>query len=60
MIGPILGLTVGALALNLLTPHSALAWGDEGHEVVALIAQAHLNPATLKRVNALLRRIPTR
>jgi hypothetical protein len=31
-----------------------LAWGDEGHEVVALIAQSFLDPAVLKKVNALL------
>ena len=44
----------GALAVSLLTPRSVLAWGDEGHEIVALIAQAHLDPQTLKKVNALL------
>ena len=31
---------LGALALTLMAPHPALAWGNEGHEVVALIAQA--------------------
>ena len=47
----------GALAASLLAPRSALAWGDEGHEIVALIAQAHLDPQALKKVNALLLRI---
>ena len=44
----------GALAVGLLAPRSALAWGDEGHEIVALVAQAHLDPHVLKKVNALL------
>jgi hypothetical protein len=44
----------GALAISLLAPRSALAWGDEGHEIVALVAQAHLDPQALKKVNALL------
>ena len=42
------------LVLNALLSFPASAWGDEGHEVVALIAQAHLDPAVQKRVNALL------
>jgi hypothetical protein len=37
-----------------MAPHSALAWGNEGHEVVALIAQAHLDPPVKKKVSALL------
>jgi hypothetical protein len=32
----------------------AMAWGDEGHKVIALIAQALLNPIAKQRVNALL------
>ncbi|WP_342709898.1 S1/P1 nuclease [Bradyrhizobium sp. B124] len=32
----------------------ALAWGDEGHEVVALVAQSFLDGDVRKRVNALL------
>jgi hypothetical protein len=46
--------TVLVLVLNALLSFPASAWGDEGHEVVALIAQAHLDPAVQKRVNALL------
>jgi hypothetical protein len=45
---------VAAAALALLRPQHALAWGDEGHEVVAQIPQANLNPQVLKKVNALL------
>jgi len=32
----------------------ALAWGDEGHEVIGLIAQSFLEPATRRKVDALL------
>jgi S1/P1 Nuclease len=35
-------------------PRQAVAWGDEGHEVVALIAQAYLAPDVRKKVDALL------
>jgi hypothetical protein len=31
-----------AFALNAVSPGPALAWGDEGHEIIALIAQAYL------------------
>jgi hypothetical protein len=44
--------------LVLLLPRTytipVLSWGDEGHEVVALIAQANLTPEAAKRVKALL------
>ena len=39
---------LGALALTLMAPRAALAWGNEGHEVVALIAQAYLDPPVRK------------
>jgi S1/P1 Nuclease len=48
------GFLAAATALAFLPSHGAMAWGDEGHEVVALVAQAHLDPAVLKKVNALL------
>jgi hypothetical protein len=35
-------------------PAPALAWGDEGHEIVALIAQSFLDPPVQKKVSALL------
>ncbi|MGF6430840.1 hypothetical protein AB7M47_008246 [Bradyrhizobium elkanii] len=39
---------------NCLNVSRALAWGDEGHEVVALVAQSFLDEDVRKRVNALL------
>jgi hypothetical protein len=51
-------IAAGALALTLMAniaqPRTALAWGDDGHKVVALIAQSFLEPDVRKRVNALL------
>ena len=29
-----------AVAVNFAQPRTALAWGDEGHKVVALVAQS--------------------
>jgi hypothetical protein len=43
-----------ALTANLAQPREALAWGDEGHQVVALIAQSFLDADVRKRINALL------
>jgi hypothetical protein len=43
-----------ALLLNAMLSCPAAAWGDEGHEVVALIAQSRLDPAVRKKVSALL------
>jgi hypothetical protein len=43
-----------ALATNIAQPRTAVAWGDEGHQVVALIAQSFLEADVRKRVNALL------
>ncbi len=40
------------LALCVTTP--AHAWGDEGHEIVALIAQHYLDPAVATKVNSIL------
>ena len=56
MIRRVSGFTILALgvALNLAQPRNALAWGDEGHEVVALVAQSFLEPEVRKRVSALL------
>jgi hypothetical protein len=36
------GTLVLALAANIAQPRAALAWGDDGHKVVALIAQSFL------------------
>ena len=45
---------VFALAATMTLPGHAAAWGDEGHEIVATIAYAHLTPSAKKKVNALL------
>src|SRR5579871_2166490 len=41
------------LALCCVTT-PAYAWGDEGHEIVGLIAQHYLTPAVTAKVNAIL------
>ena len=38
----------------LLCPQFAFAWGDDGHKVVALIAEHYLTPDVRNTVNALL------
>jgi S1/P1 Nuclease len=48
------GTLVLALTANIAQPRTALAWGDDGHKVVALIAQSFLQADVRKRVNALL------
>jgi hypothetical protein len=48
------GTLVLALTANIAQPRTALAWGDDGHRVVALIAQSFLQADVRKRVNALL------
>ncbi len=47
---------IALLNLSMLAalPQKAAAWGDEGHQVVALIAQSFLDTDVRKRVNALL------
>ncbi len=47
---------IAALAgiLALLQPTLASAWGDEGHRVIALIAEHYLTPRARARVEALL------
>jgi hypothetical protein len=43
-----------AVAAWLTTPTRALAWGDEGHAIVALIAEHYLVPSARAKVAALL------
>jgi hypothetical protein len=43
-----------SLALGALPCAEARAWGDEGHEIVGLIAAHYLDPDVRDRVNALL------
>ena len=42
-----------AVALFAL-PKPALAWGDEGHEIIALVADAMLTPSARSQVDAML------
>ncbi len=46
-------IAVAAVCLTAV-PHSALAWNDEGHRVVALIAESRLTPAARSMVKYLL------
>jgi hypothetical protein len=45
---------ITALTLCLIVPQSAFAWGDDGHKVVALIADHYLTPDVRNTVEALL------
>ena len=48
-------LALGLLALGTaLTPRSALAWGDTGHEIIARIADAILYPGKRGTVGAMI------
>jgi hypothetical protein len=38
----------------LIAPRPALAWGDEGHKVIALIAEHYLDPAVRAKMATLL------
>ncbi|HKR87002.1 MAG TPA: S1/P1 nuclease [Phenylobacterium sp.] len=49
----ILGLCVAATAA-MVSAGPAWAWGDEGHEIIALIARDHLAPPVRARVDQLL------
>jgi len=42
------------LMLSLCACSLARAWGDEGHEIVAIVADHYLTPAVRTRVNAIL------
>jgi S1/P1 Nuclease len=42
------------LCVALTSPHPAAAWGDEGHKIIALIAEHHLDPAVRAKVATLL------
>jgi hypothetical protein len=49
--------SIGQVAtLAILPARSAFAWGNEGHEIVALIAAHYLTPAATSQVNAMLAR----
>jgi hypothetical protein len=42
------------LAFAAAVPHPAFAWGDKGHEIIALIAEHYLDPAARTKVVRLL------
>jgi hypothetical protein len=42
------------LAAVIAVPHPAIAWGDKGHEIIALIAEHHLDPRARGKVILLL------
>ena len=46
------------IALAMFATPAAHAWGCQGHEVVAMIAEMHLNPHALAMVNKLLTDYP--
>src|SRR5215472_15935165 len=41
-------------AVLLTVPSSAFAWGTKGHQIVALIAEAHLNTSTRDKIKVIL------
>jgi S1/P1 Nuclease len=43
-----------AFALTLMRVEAAQAWGDEGHEVIGLVARSFLDPAVRDKVQAML------
>jgi S1/P1 Nuclease len=47
-------IALAGLVMAAALPRQAAAWGDEGHAVVALVAQSFLEPAVRTQVNALL------
>ncbi len=46
--------TAGFMMLSLCSTSTARAWGDEGHEIVGLIADHYLQSAVRSRVNSIL------
>jgi hypothetical protein len=47
-----------AIALTLFVSPAAHAWGCQGHETVALIAEMHMTPQVLAKVNQILKDSP--
>ena len=37
-----------------LAPQPAFAWGDEGHEIIALVAERFLDPGVREKIAAML------
>lgn len=53
--GGLLAVAVMLAGVAVLSPAPALAWGDEGHKIIALVAYARLTPAAREKVDAILR-----
>jgi hypothetical protein len=51
-------IAISALVLLPLLANSAFGWGCEGHQMIALIARAHLTPSASNAVDQLLRANP--
>jgi hypothetical protein len=49
---------LGAVLVMLFSPLRAGAWGCEGHQAVAMIAEKHMNGHALERANKLLLGVP--
>src|SRR5450755_3668381 len=49
---------IPVLAIAMLASPAAHAWGCQGHEIIGLIAEMHLNPHALAEVNKLLTDFP--
>jgi len=49
---------IATVAVALCAPAPVWAWGCEGHEAIALVAEAHLNPRALAAVNKILAENP--
>ena len=47
-------IAIAAIAAAVVMPSAAWAWGNEGHEVIALIAASELSPAAKAKVEQLL------
>jgi hypothetical protein len=43
-----------SFAVLLIVPSSVFAWGAKGHQIVALIAEAHLSASTRDKIKAIL------
>jgi S1/P1 Nuclease len=49
---------IPALMFAMFASPAAHAWGCQGHETVAMIAEMHMNPQTLAKVNQILKASP--
>ena len=47
-------LVFAAFLGSAFLPRHATAWGDEGHEIIALVAEQYLDPATRSEMGAML------